>query len=102
LIDSLLTAMLYYALTHWPEPLTDEYLRALSWEAATERFEAAGSISVAESNALSNALSASEAGVEVRYWNNTKFFVVVLSSRKFLLPYIFDMTIPFVSPRACT
>lgn len=61
------TALLYYALTHSPEPLTDEYLRALSWEAATERFEAAGSISVTESEALSSVLSAPEAGVEVSY-----------------------------------
>lgn len=58
-------ALLYFALTHSPEPLTDDYLRALSWEAATERFEAAGSISTAEAEALSSVLSAPEAGVEV-------------------------------------
>jgi len=58
-------ALLYFALTHSPEPLTDDYLRALSWEAATERFEAAGSISTAEAEALSSVLSAPEAGVEI-------------------------------------
>ena len=43
---------LYYALTHSPEPLTDEFSHALSWEAATDRFVAAGSISAAEAEAM--------------------------------------------------
>jgi len=56
---------LYYALTHSPEPLTEEYSHALSWEAATERFVAAGSISVAEAEAMEEALSSAEAGIDV-------------------------------------
>lgn len=56
---------LYYALTHSPEPLTDEYSHALSWEAATERFAAAGSVSVAEAEAMKEALESAEAGFDV-------------------------------------
>eukprot|EP00804_Cyclotella_cryptica_P012376 CCRYP_010832-RA/>CCRYP_010832-RA protein AED:0.05 eAED:0.05 QI:418/1/1/1/1/1/7/44/883 len=56
---------LYYALTHAPEPLTDEYSYALSWEAATERFAAAGSVSVAEAKATKEALESAEAGFDI-------------------------------------
>lgn len=56
---------LYYAMTHAPEPLTEEYAHALSWDAATERLEAAGSISVEEAEKMAEALASEEASVEV-------------------------------------
>ena len=59
------TGNLYYALTHSPEPLTEEYSHALSWEAATERLAAAGSVSVAEAEAMDEALKSAEAGIDV-------------------------------------
>ena len=46
------TGNLYYALTHSPEPLSEEYAYVLSWKAATKRLEAAGSISVDEAKAM--------------------------------------------------
>lgn len=59
------TGNLYYALTHSPEPLTEGDSYALSWEAATERLEAAASIPVKEANLMNEALSSKEAGIEV-------------------------------------
>ena len=59
------TGNLYYALTHSPEPLTKDDSYALSWEAATERLEAAASIPVNEANLMNEALSSKAAGVEV-------------------------------------
>jgi hypothetical protein len=58
---------LYYALTHSPEPMTKEYSHALSWQAATERLEAAGSIPVEEARLMAEALSSDDARVEVRF-----------------------------------
>lgn len=56
---------LYYAMTHSPEPLSPEFLHALSWEAATERLEAAACITVEEAEAFAAAHAAQEAAVEV-------------------------------------
>jgi hypothetical protein len=57
---------LYYAITHAPEPVTEEFAFALSWEAATQRLEAAGCIPKAEAEKMQEALSSEEAGIEVR------------------------------------
>jgi digalactosyldiacylglycerol synthase len=57
---------LYYAMTHSPAPLSKEYAYALSWDAATKRLEAAGCIPVEEAERMSVALSAEDAGIEVR------------------------------------
>lgn len=56
---------LYYALTHSPAPLTKEYAYALSWSAATERLEAAGSISVEEAERMAEVTESKELGIEV-------------------------------------
>ena len=59
------TGNLYYALTHSPVPLTEEYSYALTWEAATERLEAAGCITVKEAEAMEELHASDEAGIDV-------------------------------------
>jgi len=56
---------LYYALTHAPEPLSEEYSYALSWKAATERFAAAGCIPEKEAELYQRWVESGDAGVEV-------------------------------------
>jgi len=56
---------LYYAMTHSPQPLSKDYSYALSWEAATERFAAAGSLSVAEAKMMEETLLTEDAGIEI-------------------------------------
>jgi hypothetical protein len=56
---------LYYALTHSPEPLTQDASYALSWGAATKRLEKAASIPVKEAELMNEALSSKAAGIEV-------------------------------------
>ena len=45
--------------------MSEEYLHALSWEAATERLESAGSIPEKEAELKTEALSSSYAGFEI-------------------------------------
>jgi hypothetical protein len=56
---------LYYAMTHSPEPMTGSYAYALSWEAATQRLEAAGCIPTNEYERITEALSHEDSGIEV-------------------------------------
>jgi hypothetical protein len=75
---------LYYALTHSPEPMDDQYTRALSWEAATERLEAAGSIPVKEAELMNEALSSEQAGVEVRFARSLRSWRWTLNKNRLL------------------
>lgn len=56
---------LFYAMTHSPEPLSNEYLEALSWRAATKRLEAAGCIPVVEAEKMEELHSSTDGGVEI-------------------------------------
>jgi digalactosyldiacylglycerol synthase len=56
---------LYYAMTHAPEPLTEDFAFALSWEAGTQRLEAAACIPKHEFEQMQKALASEDAGVEV-------------------------------------
>jgi hypothetical protein len=58
-------ANLYYAITHSPEPLSDEVAYTLSWEAATKRLEAAGCITKAEAERMEQAVDSEQAGIEI-------------------------------------
>lgn len=56
---------LYYAITHSPEPLSEEYSYALSWNAANDRFAAAGCITKEESDEYARAISSDTASIEI-------------------------------------
>jgi hypothetical protein len=80
---------LYYALTHAPEPLTEEYSYALSWEAATDRLKAAACIPEEEAQKLSQAIIAEEAEIEVSYCDKlfvqpTRTLTILIRSRYLL------------------
>ena len=73
-VSHFVSGNLYYALTHSPKPLTEEYAYALSWNAATERLIAAGSISVREAEAMADDTFTPEGGVEVSSFRSCQYF----------------------------
>ena len=81
------SGVLYYALTHAPEPLSDEEEFTLSWQAATKRLEAAGSIPVEEARLMAEALQSKEAGIEVRRGGILLFWWMDLAHLAFRYPY---------------
>jgi len=56
---------LFYAMTHSPEPLSEEYTYALTWKAATERLIAAAAVPVEEAKQREAALASDEAGIDI-------------------------------------
>ena len=78
--------------------MTEEYSHALSWEAATERFAAAGSVSVAEAEAMDKALKSAEAGIDVRinvylaHFDSVFAWFLILPSNWYLLLYPPDIS----------
>jgi hypothetical protein len=64
--------------------MDDQYTRALSWEAATERLEAAGSIPVKEAELMNEALSSEQAGVEVRFARSLRSWRWTLNKNRLL------------------
>lgn len=56
---------LYYAMTHAPEPLSEEFSYILSWEAATQRLMAAGCIPKKEAEMLDQATQSGDAEIEI-------------------------------------
>jgi len=65
---------LYYAITHSPEPLSEEYSYALSWNAANDRFAAAGCITKEESDEYARAISSDTASIEVSIAYARKYY----------------------------
>jgi hypothetical protein len=58
---------LFYAMSHAPEPLSDEYMHALSWKAATKRLEDAGCIPVAKAEQMKELYSSKDGGAELPF-----------------------------------
>lgn len=65
---------LYYAMTHSPEPLSEAYSYALSWNAANDRFAAAGCITKEESDEYARAISSHTASIEVSNAYTRKYY----------------------------
>lgn len=67
--------------------MTEEYSYALTWEAATERLEAAGCITVKEAEAMEELHASDKAGIDV-----SKLF----SHQTFCIPSVASLTTDFI------
>jgi hypothetical protein len=77
---------LYYAITHSPEPLSEAYSYALSWNAANDRFTAAGCITKEESDEYARAISSHTASIEVSNAYARKYYQEVKCGSPHTLP----------------